>query len=816
MDGEGSQYRLDERILFVPRDPSASPSAAAAGAMLLGGGSAPAGTHEAEAAGSRPGLYRLHALRHEWRRSVSLEIDRGAAFLMMPVLLGLGAVAYFTAAFEPGWFQLGAALAILAGSTCAGRNRPAVRAVFLSMLVIVAGACAAKLETWRAGTKIVGGEITTRVTGRVETIERRENGRVRLTLAVMATQGPTLRYQPDRVRLTARAVPASVVPGSVVSGLARLQPPLGPLRPRSYDFAFESYFDGIGANGFFLRNPVVADLSGSPTVAVSMLAWLERQRMALADRIRGHIGGAEGEIAAALVAGTRAGIPEPVNEALRKTGLAHVLSISGLHMALVAGVVIGSLRLAFAAFPGFASRHPVRKYAALFALVALGAYLLISGSQVAAERSFLMIAVMLVALIFDRAALTMRNLAIAAIAILLVAPHEAVGPSFQMSFAATAALIAAYGWWSQMRARRAPTGMAGRGAATRIARTVVLYALGLAATSLIAGTATGIFGAWHFQRVSPLGLAANLAAMPIFSILVMPAAVAGVVLMPLGLDGLAFAAMGKGLAWALAIAAWLAERTPLDAIGAFPFGALILLSIALVPLTLATTRAVRMLAVPLLLAGSAAIALRDLPAGFVSEDARLVGVLTPAGTIAVSGERPNRFVVEDWTRALMASRLVKPAMRDGLADGSPDGIATDRFLCADGLCTIRLASGAILAHAATAGAAARACAAALIVIADATAANPCPGSTARIVRARHLALNGSAEIRPEHAGAVAIVSAIDGSMRPWHDHRRFSRAARGMAPYVPAARAKPAAAERRSAGRRVNTSGSVPPAVPGP
>ena len=171
-----------------------------------------------------------------------------------------------------------------------------------------------------------------------------------------------------------------------------------------------------------------------------------------------QIGGAEGEIAAALVAGVRAGIPEDVNEALRRTGLAHILSISGLHMALVAATIMTVLRLGFAFFPDFASRRPVKKYAAERRAVALAVYLFISGSAVAAERSFIMIGVMLIAMLFDRAALTMRNLAISAIVIIVVSPHEVAGPSFQMSFAATAALIGAYAAWSERRRAQAGGG----------------------------------------------------------------------------------------------------------------------------------------------------------------------------------------------------------------------------------------------------------------------------------------------------------------------------------------------------------------------
>jgi ComEC/Rec2-related protein len=787
MDGEGSDQKQDERVLFalLPlalRRVEVSP-------WRLGeierpdSLTAPAGRTDP---GNVPRPVSLSAYRRMAGSAVRLELDRGVAFLLVPVLLCVGAVAYFAADAEPGWTPILSSASVLAGSSWLARSFAPVRYTLLALLLVVAGIAAGKVETWRAGTKVIGGEITTRITARVETIEKRANGRVRLTLAILDTKRPKLRYRPDRARLTARAVPRGLEPGMAVTGLARLAPPLGPLRPDSYDFAFESYFDGIGAHGFFLKDPELVDAKPQLSVGQRLTAWIEGRRIMLAERIRGHIGGPEGEIAAALVAGVRAGIPEDVNETLRITGLAHVLSISGLHMALVAGVVIGSLRFGFAAFPGFASRQPVRKYAAVGALGALAAYLLISGSQVAAERSFLMIAVMLVALLFDRAALTMRNLAIAALLIILVSPHEVVGPSFQMSFAATAALVSAYAWWAERRAGRPRTNPATRSRLARVIRTVAIYAAGLAATSLIAGAATGIFGAWHFQRVSALGLVANLAAMPVFSVIVMPAAVAGMVLMPFGLDGWAFGMMGQGLSAALSIARWLAERTPVDAIGAIPLLSVVLLSVALVPLTLATTRAMRLLAIPFLLAGLLTIGLRDPPDALVSEDGRLVGVRAEGGLLAVNRNRPNAFTTEDWSRALSAPQLARPA-KETDATAASAKIPSDRFVCVDGLCWIRTGSDGIVAHAETMPAAERACGIAdVIVIADAAAANPCPHSATKVVTARRLALNGSAQFRFDRSGKAIVRHAIaEGKLRPWHDHRRFSRAARGLAPYEP-------------------------------
>lgn len=794
MDGEGSGQRQDERILFAPPPLGHRGAEVALGRPGAIGRRVDLTPKNPTAAGNAPPSIHWPAYRREAASAARLELERGAAFLLVPVFLCVGAVSYFAAEAEPGWIPILASTSALAAGAWFARNYAPARYALLALLLIVAGFAAGKVETWRAGTKVIGGEITTRITARVETIEKRSNGRVRLTLAVLDTERPKLRYQPDRVRLTARTVPLGLEPGMVVSGLARLAPPLGPLRPDSYDFAFESYFNGIGANGFFLKAPELAQRRAPPSVGQRLNAWIERKRTDLAERIRGHIGGPEGEIAAALVAGVRAGIPDEVNETLRITGLAHVLSISGLHMALVAGVLIGSLRLGFAAFPGFASRRPVRKYAAGGALAALAAYLVISGSQVAAERSFLMISVMLIALIFDRAALTMRNLALAALLIILVSPHEVVGPSFQMSFAATAALVAAYAWWAERRARMPHINPATRSLPARIIRTIAIYAVGLAATSLIAGTATGIFGAWHFQRVSPLSLVANLAAMPVFSVIVMPAAVAGMVLMPFGLDGWAFGLMGQGLSLALSIAGWLAERTPIDAIGAIPLLSIVLLSVALVPLTLATTGLMRLAAIPFLLAGLVTIGLRDLPQALVSEDARLIAVRTGDGGLAVNRNRPNAFTIEDWSRALSAPQLAKPEKRSD-ATAAATKPPFDRFACADGLCWIRHSSGGVVVHAETMPVAERACGiAVVIVIADPTAATPCPHSTTSVITARRLALSGSAEIRFDGLGKTTVrYSIAEGRPRPWHDHRRFSRAARGLAPYE--SRTKKAASE---------------------
>lgn len=745
-----------------------------------------------------------------------LEYERGILALLAPVALGVGALIYLNATFEPGWTPLLLGLTVLAAIVYATRERPLALIAAMAALLMLAGVVAAKVETWRAGTRVLGGEISTRITGRVVDIDHLSNRRVRLILDVLSTERPKLRYQPQRVRVSASSLPAGVVAGSVVLGLARLQPPPGPIRPGGYDFSFESYFDGTGANGFFLGSPKLVESAEPAPINVRVRAALDNARNAIAGRIRTAIGGAEGEIAAALIVGVRAGIPEDVNEALRRTGLAHILSISGLHMALVAAAVMVSLRMGMALTPGFAATHPTKKYAAVAALVVLTAYLLVSGVEVAALRSFIMLVVMLVAVLFDRQALTMRNLAIAAIIILLISPHEIVGPSFQMSFAATAALIGGYAIWAERRRKNPRQTNGHEPLAARAARWLTTAVIGIAATAVIAGLATSIFGIWHFQRVSPLTLIANLAVTPIVSLIVMPFGLLAMIAMPFGLDGPFLAVMGKGLAAMLAVSEYLSARSPVDAVGLIPGWSVALLSIALLIGTLTTTR-LRLLALPPVLAGLALVPARTPPNLFISEDARLVGLNRGNGELLVNRERPNSFTVEGWARALPASTIVKPAVEKDKAkrrnakeqppaekveksderlqyDVAQAVIAassTGAFHCQGPLCAVRHEDSGVIAVAANAWTAQQICkASTVVVVQQASARSTCGDGRENIITVRALARGGAATIefgKPsqvlESEEEFKITYSIAEPYRPWHENRKFSRAARGMEPY---------------------------------
>lgn len=720
------------------------------------------------------------------RAALAKDAARGAAFLFIPVFLGAGAASYFVLPQEPATSSIIAAICLVAAGAYLARGRQMLFALVIAALVFLLGIAAAKLETWRAATPMVGSEITTRITGRVVQVEHQASGRVRLTLDVLATERPHLRYAPARVRVTGRSAPDGLQPGDGVSGVARLMPSSGPLRPGGYDFGFNSYFRGIGASGFFMTGPDRVERQDPLPIRARAAQMLEGVRLALAERIRSHVEGADGEIAVALIVGYRPGIPEDVNEWLRRSGLTHILSISGVHMALVALTVMTILRTIAALFTGASSRFPVKKFAVSAALAFCTLYLSVSGGDVAALRSYIMLAVMLAALLFDRAAITMRNVAIAAIVIIILSPHEIMGPSFQMSFSATAALVAGYAAWTTWRSRRKRGPAPSDSHLARGVRVILGLFAGMALTSLIAGTASTLYGVWHFQRVAPMSLAANLAATPLVSLIIMPSAVLAMLAMPFGFEGFFLKLMSHGIVGMVAIGKWFSDRSPLDAVGLLPASALLFFTAAMIVLVVSTTW-LRAAAIPLLLLGIMSIVDRQLPDVLVAEDGRLIGVRHSEGQLLVNRTRPRAFTLNDWTRAMVAEKVVKPKNGSLRPSEHIESLPDIGFSCGDGLCLARHESGALIAHAQTPAAALAACnTAALIVLEDAATSLMCGAGAATIITKRDLARRGAAAIHLiSERGRVRAepTFAIGEGWRPWHDYRAWSRAARGLPPY---------------------------------
>lgn len=599
--------------------------------------------------------------------AASREHGFGLSFLFLPVAMGAGAGLFYMAPTDPGFLlsSIGLAIALLCAMLARDHHMNAARAAMLAA-ALCAGALAAAVEQ-QSGAILLDSDVTTRIAGQVQAREFDAEGRVWYVIDLASTSEPEIRRPPKRLRLVARMAHDPLPVGAVISGRARLSSPSGPVMPGGYDFAFKAFVDGIGAHGFFFRAPESA-APGLRQIGLfdSSKLRLRSIREHVSLRIRSVLPGDPGGIAAALAVSDRRGISRPVQDALRATGLAHILAISGLHMALAAGTLYIGLRKGLALFPPLVEALPVKKIAAIGALLTATAYLMISGGSVATQRAWVMLAIMLVAVLADRSALTLRNVALAAIVIIVLTPSAVVGPGFQMSFAATAALISAYAALAA-RARDkardwAAPGPLARSAPLRWLAMLLKLMAGLAITSLVAGLATGLFSAHHFHRVAGHGLLANMLAMPLVTLVVMPAGLAAMLLMPFGLDALPLQIMGKGLEGVIAVARYVDSLGGDITVGSIPLAATVIASAGLIVLLFLRSW--------LRLFGAALIGLGVLitlppfappaPDILISEDGALVALAGPQG-LASNAARPSVFIFRQWQTALREPPHLPPA-----------------------------------------------------------------------------------------------------------------------------------------------------------
>ncbi|PWW03688.1 ComEC/Rec2-related protein [Hoeflea marina] len=595
--------------------------------------------------------------------TAGLEAERGHGqlFLWLPVAAGVGAAASFALPFDPSVAALAAAFALMTAITLHAGLRSAVHLPLALLLAAACGGALAAALQARGAPTLLDSDVTTAITGRVEMRDIDADGRVRYLIALEATEAPEIRRPPERVRLVARTGHEPLPIGARLKARARLSALSGPALPRGYDFAFSALQNGIGAYGFLFEAPV--ELPATAASAGWVLRSVEYAR-ALRDRIAGRIRsvlpGDAGAIAATLAVSDRRGISPEVVDHLRATGLAHILAISGLHMALAAGTLYVGLRRLMALFPSVVESWPVKKIAASGALVAATVYLVLSGASVPTQRAWIMLVIMLVAVLLDRPALTMRNVAIAALVIIVISPSAVAGPGFQMSFAATAALIAAYGGWAG-RAERSERSGGAKGFG--LLRGAIGFIAGLLVTSLVAGIATGLFSTHHFHRIAAWGTLANLLAMPLMTLVIMPAGLVALLLMPFGLDAWPLKLMGLGLEGVIAAAAWVDSLGGDVVVGQVPLPATATAAAGFLVLVLMRGR-LRFAGV-LLAALGAMLTLspfRQAPPDIViGEDGRLIALLGE-GTLASNAERPSAFVFEQWQRALRAPTHEPPVM----------------------------------------------------------------------------------------------------------------------------------------------------------
>lgn len=481
--------------------------------------------------------------------SVAAQRDRWR--LWAPVAFGGGCAVYFGLSSEPPMWPLALFAAVASAAWIVARRRGAGRGLTVPLMLVAClalGLAAAKARTERVAAPIAPALAEpTVIEGWVVDVESPGARGSRVIMAPVRIRDLAPEETPLRLRVTVRG--AAPAPGTPLRVFAILNPPPPPASPGSYDFGKVSFFRGVGGVAFGLGDARPAVLPEPPAGLKRQMA-LNGARFALATRLVERLGERRGGVAAAMVTGHRTWLSEDELSAMRDSGMAHVLAISGMHMAIVGGFVFFGVRLMVAAWPWLALRVSGKKVAAVAGLIACGAYLLVSGGPPPAERAFTTAAVAFIAILLDRRAISMNALAVAAFVVLALRPETIVQPGFQMSFAATAALVSlAETWRGRLKEISAPWIIV-------TVQKFIGYVTAVCAASIVAGMAIGPFAMQHFNRTAVYGLLANVSTAPITGFILMPMLALGAALEPLGLGAPFLWVAGWAVEVMLTIGGW--------------------------------------------------------------------------------------------------------------------------------------------------------------------------------------------------------------------------------------------------------------------
>jgi competence protein ComEC len=600
--------------------------------------------------------------------------ERQQQALWLPVAMGAGILFYFSLRSEPNYRLIWLAPCLIILAILTTRRLP-----FCGWLCALAAASSfgfavALWHAQKAPPPISPPMRAVMVEGIIQNVEPLPQG-LRVTLAE-ARLGPEAPMLERSLRLRLRNDdPARPAPGDLLRVRSLIRPPSAPAYPGAWDFQRAAYFSGQGGIGFAIGAAEITPSAGE----APPLSGLRRN---LEARVMAALPGAAGAISAALLTGSQSAIPVTDLTAMRDSGLAHLLSVSGLHIAIVMSVSFWVCRLLVALYRPWALRVPGKLMAGCAALLAGGFYMLLTGAQVPMQRSFAMACLVTLAILAGRKAISLRGLGWAAAVVMVFDPASLLGPSFQMSFAAVLALIAG---WEALQPRlaklRASYGWIGR---------VGLAVMGLVLTSILAGAATAPFGLAHFGRLQWYGVAANAVAVPLTSFIVMPAGMLAAALMPLGLERPALWVMGlgvEGVLWvARLVAAWPGAT---QAAKPIPAWGLMVFSFGLCWLCL-WRRWWRVFGVVPIMLGLCSAAFVQPPHILVSGDARLIAI-SAADTLFVQRQQGASSLTRDWWLRLYGQNGAAPLPAEG-------STAEDKLRCSVEGCVFNEGPGAFLAR----------------------------------------------------------------------------------------------------------------------
>ena len=566
--------------------------------------------------------------------------------LWAPVAFAVGIFCYFHLLHEPSeavvWGLIVLATICAAGGVIFhGRDHVLPMVVCAAVALSLLGFSAAALQTRALQTPLLLSKMpAVTVEGVVESIEAGKRSGFRVTIGqVTLERMPRAGLPPQRVRVNSRHV-RDIQPGDAVRVRVTLMPPSEPVLPHGFDFQKKSYFDRLGAVGYTLGS---FEHVGDREKQTAFSLKVAHLRQLIVQRVNAYLPTEQAGLVNALLTGQKKAVPETMQEDLRHSGLAHLLAISGLHVGMVAGLVFFVVRLVLACIPAVALNYPIKKIAAICAVITVLFYMFLAGATIPTQRAFLMTALVLLAIMLDRTALTLRLVALVALGIMVVNPVSVTGVSFQLSFAAVTALIAFYDGIGRRL-------LHGGGRRMSFLRKVTVYLSGVVLTSLIAGLATAPFALYYFNQFPVFNVLSNLVAIPVMAFWVMPSALVSLFCMPFSAEEAALQLMASGVDVVLSIAAYISNLpNAVVALATPPVWLFAMIAMAFIVLCLWSGR-LRWVALLVLVTGV------TVPLWYdphqvqirVTRDASSVAVLMPDKSLLLSGPRPERYVWSQW------------------------------------------------------------------------------------------------------------------------------------------------------------------------
>lgn len=646
------------------------------------------------------------------------------------VLIAGGIAVYFSLPFEPSPTMIALLIISLVLLWAMTTNNRALHIPLTILLIFTLGFSVAVYRANAIATPLLGKSwksYTIRL--KVEETHTQSANRIRYTGVPLYLGRLDKDRWPKRIRLSAPDQGPRFLFGDVICGRVNLKRPGGPVRPGGYDFGRTLWFKGIGGTGYALSGLKVCNHSdkslGKRSVSSSFLKVIAIVKAAIASKLEAGLDETSEALAKALIIGERGGIPRDHLEAVRKAGLGHLLAISGLHMAVFAGTVFFLVRALLALSPTLALNHPIKKWAAFIALLSGALYFLISGQSIPTQRAFIMISIMFAAILLERPALTLRNVTLAALVILCLRPESLLSPGFQMSFAAVTALIAIY-----QRVTKRDTEVSTFKPEKSPLSQAVIYAGGILMTSLIASVATAPYAIYHFHQISYLGPVGNLLAIPVFTFLLMPAAVLTLILIPFGLEGITLPLLDKSIDMLLAIAHWTASFEPaLIYTGEITIYAVLFITMAALILIFINYTTARLSAIALLLAALYTAKPANRPDLYINKQGTVIAVRGPDGGLEAIDGRKGNYELSKWLRA-DGDRRAPGEVRHGKT-----------LICDDTACSAKV-KGRVITLIKSLAALQEACSRANILIYNRRITRACP-QPQKIISKDELAYNGA-------------------------------------------------------------------------